>query len=85
MLSHTCTRYTENLSSYFDTGGSDKLYRFVKGSDIRKDNLTSGAQYRIQATHPSMNTSFDDSLSFVLASNSSSVTIVRVRMLHTVV
>ena len=59
-------------------GGSDKLYKFVKGSDIRKDNLTSGAQYRIQATHPSVDAKFNDSLSFVLASNSSSVTIVSV-------
>ena len=59
-------------------GGIDKKYSFVAGSDIRKDNLTSGAQYRIQATHPSVNASFDDTLSFVLASNSSSATIVRV-------
>lgn len=60
------------------SGGIDKQYSFVAGSDIRKENLTSGAKYRIQATHPSVNASFDDTLSFVLASNSSSATIVRV-------
>ena len=60
------------------TGGIDKQYSFVAGSDIRKDNLISGAKYRIQATHPSVNASFDDTLSFVVASNSSSTTIVRV-------
>ena len=60
------------------SGGMDKHYSFVAGSDIRKENLTSGAKYRIQATHPSVNASFNDTLSFVLASNSSSSTIVRV-------
>lgn len=60
------------------SGGIDKQYSFVAGSDIRKENLTSGAKYRIQATHPSVNASFNDTLSFVLASNSSSTTIVRV-------
>ena len=59
-------------------GGSDKVYKFIQGTDIRNDNLTSGAQYRIQATHPSVNASYTDALSFILASNSSSATIVRV-------
>ena len=59
-------------------GGIDKKYKFVQGTDFRKENLTSGAKYRIQATHPSINASFSDDLSFVLASNSSSATVVRV-------
>ena len=67
------------------SGGIDKQYSFVVGQDIRKENLTSGAKYRIQATHPSLNASFDDTLSFVLASNSSSATIVRVCALYIIV
>ena len=59
-------------------GGADGRYTFVNGTDYTKDNITGGVQYQLQGIHRTLVHHYNDTLDFLVISNSSDMTIVRV-------
>ena len=64
----------------FIVGGADGKYKLVNTTDLRPKKLKSGAQYLVQTVHitSSNNVQFNDTVNFVLSSNTSIATVVRV-------
>jgi len=61
-------------------GGADSRYTFVNGTDYTKDNITSGVKYQLQAIHRTLVHHYNDTLDFLVISNSSDMSIARVSL-----
>lgn len=62
------------------SGGADGRYTFVNGTDLRPYKLKSGAQFLLQGIHTTLKMHYNDTLDFLIASNSTSESFVRVSM-----
>ena len=58
-------------------------YTFVNGTDLRQYHLKSGAQYLLQGFHTTLKMHYNDTLDFLVISNSTTETVVRVRRVVT--
>ena len=63
-------------------GGNDGRYTYVNSSDLRPYHIKSGAQFLMQAVHTTMTHHYNDTLNFLLLSNSTSETIVHVSIMY---
>lgn len=60
------------------TGGADGRYKYVNSTDLRQFKLLGGVQYTLQAVHTTSKYHYNDTMNMIVASNSSSVTILKV-------
>ena len=58
-------------------GGADGRYTFVNGTDYTQAHIKGGVQYQLQGIHRTLVHHYNDTLDFLVISNSSNVTIVR--------
>ena len=70
------------INFHFRQGGDDGRYTFINSSDLRPYKIPSGAQFLMQAMHATLVHHYNDTLNFLLLSNSTSETIVHVRPTH---
>ena len=60
------------------SGGPDKRYTFVNEEDYRSDKIPSGVKYQLQAIHTTLEHKYNDTLNFLIRSNTSEVTLLEV-------
>lgn len=58
-----------DMVAYLKSGGNDKHYKFVNGSDLRPYKIKSGVEFMIQAIHTTKVHHYNDTLDFLLSSN----------------
>ena len=63
---------------HLTTGGDDGRYTYVNSSDLRPYKIPSGAQFLLQAFHTTLTHHYNDTLNFLLLSNSTTETVVHV-------
>ena len=74
--------YTYNIDVFRQLdviGGVDGQYTYINSSDLRPYKEKSGAQFLLQAMHTTLSHHYNDTLNFLLLSNSTKDTVVHVR------
>ena len=61
-------------------GGADGRYTYVNEEDYRKDKIPSGVKYQMQAIHTTLVHHYNDTLNFLIRSNSSDVSFIEVNL-----
>ena len=65
---------------YIHTGGPDGRYTFVNEEDYRSDKIKSGVKYQLQAIHTTLVHHYNDTLNFLIRSNTSEITFLEVNL-----